>query len=124
MTTTIKWAMRQHPDKSWTGELYVPLEQMFGPARGQMKYAKFSSAQPGSPLAPKSKAEALQQASSLASKILGNPLLQAALPPGAGVAVSAINYLADSAVAGDLASAAKNVVGKGAKRLAKALKFW
>ncbi len=119
-TMSIKWAMRRHPDGTYTGEIYVPIMQM----GGGIKYLKTMSAQPGSPAAPTSKGAALSQAAGLAQKIIGNPLLQAALPPGTGVAVQAIKKLADSEAVGKLASAAKDIVGKGAKRLASALKFW
>ncbi len=124
MSMAIKWNMRRHPDGTFTGEVYVPIEQL----RGGMKYLKTSSILPGSPgyaqLAPRSKGEALSQAAGLAQQIMSNPIVQAALPPGAGLAVEAIKRLADSEAVGKLASEAKNIVGKGAKRLFGALKFW
>lgn len=71
-----------------------------------------------------SKANALADAASLASRLAKNPMLAALLPPGTAQAVKVTELLAKSAAAGKLASAAKKLVGPGAKRLAKKLKFW
>ena len=63
---------------------------------------------------------ALNRAAGIAESLMDNPLLQAVLPPGSGMAVSAIKMLAKTGVTKGL----KKVTGKGAKRLAKALMFW
>ncbi len=66
------------------------------------------------------KADALASAAALAQRLANNPLLAAAMPPGTAAAVAAMSKIATSAAAGKVTK----VVGKGAKRLAKALKFW
>jgi hypothetical protein len=131
-TFTVKWAMRTHPDGTVTGEVYVPQRAI--PGISPSGYIKASSrreripARRGQAPAPaavaQTKAGALAQAAGVAQGLLDNDLIRAALPPGSGVAIDAIKMLASSAAAGDLASAAKKVVGKGAKRLFDKLKFW
>lgn len=66
------------------------------------------------------KGAALNRAAGIAESLLDNPILQAALPPGSGAAISAVKMLAKSGIAKGL----KNLTGKGAKRIASALKFW
>lgn len=136
---SVRWSISRRPGRGgavqYEGEILIPGDwsrvltergtPMFPQApRGQSMLAVKSAPANHPTLAPASAGGALQQAGSLASSIMSNPLVQAALPPGSGVAVEAIKYLADSDVAGDLASAAKNIVGEGAKRIADALKFW
>jgi len=84
---------------------------------------------PGSPLRIKaterpSKAAALEDAASLAARLAANPLLAAMLPPGTAQAVAITEQLAKAAKLGKLSKVASKLVGKGAKRLAKKLKFW
>jgi hypothetical protein len=71
--------------------------------------------------------EALANASGLASSLLDNPILKAALPPGSGAAIEAVKMLSKAVGAGKLKKAMNKLVGKGAKRVGKALKklkFW
>lgn len=68
--------------------------------------------------------QALKRASGLADKLMNSDILQAALPPQARLAVKAVKMLSKHASAGKLAKGLKKITGKGAKRLAKALKFW
>ncbi len=70
----------------------------------------------------RTKAGALAKASAFADKIASNPLLAAALPPGTGQAIKVISALSRSAAAGKLEKVSKKLVGKGARRLKKALK--
>lgn len=123
--------MRTHPDGTVTGEVYVPQRAI--PGISPAGYIKASSrrtriparrGQAAAAAVAQGKAGALSQAASVAQGLLDNPLVRAALPPGSGVAIDAIKMLASSAAAGDLASAAKKVVGAGAKRLFDKLKFW
>ncbi len=84
---------------------------------------------PGSPLRVvakdrATKAGAIQDAASIASKLASNPILAAMLPPGTGAAVAVTEKLMKAVGLGNLDQVAKNLVGKGAKRLAKKLKFW
>jgi hypothetical protein len=130
-SNSVRWSIRRHAegrggDVVYTGEILLPGNWQGiipGAPRGQ-SYLQVQSAPVGSPLAPSTPGQALSQAGSLASKILSNPILQAALPPGAGMATAAIQYLAESDTVGNLANAAKDIVGEGAKRIASALKFW
>jgi len=67
-----------------------------------------------------SQKSALNRAAGIAEQLLDNPLLQAALPPGSGAAISAVKMMAKSGPGKALAK----FTGKGAKRIADALKFW
>ncbi len=127
----VRWSIRRHQegrggDVVYTGEILLPggwAGIIPGAPRGQ-SFIQALSAPVGSPMVATTAGQALAQASSLASQIANNPLLQAALPPGAGIAVAAIDYLAKNETVGNLANAAKDVVGAGARRIADALKFW
>lgn len=131
-TQSVRWKLRKHRegrggDVVYTGEILIPGEwsQLIPGAPPGISYIAAKSAPANHPtLAPSTPGEALAQAGSLAQQIMGNPLVQAALPPGAGVAVAAIDYLAQNETIGNLANAAKDVVGAGAARIANALKFW
>jgi hypothetical protein len=61
--------------------------------------------------------EAVAKAATLAKKAIDHPLVREILPPGAGVAVDALQKLAKSPTGKTL----KKFVGPGAKRLVKAL---
>lgn len=67
-------------------------------------------------------ASALGKAAGMAGKLLGNPLVQAAMPPGTGAAVKGIQLAAKIASSKGVKKAMKAVVGPGAKRLFGALK--
>lgn len=120
----IRWHMRKLPNGEFEGMItLVPTQTIPGAAYGMP--GKLTKGKPVKLVAQSaSKAGALAKASSVADQLLNNPIVAAALPPGSGQAVKAIKYLSKAANAGKLASAAKNVVGNGAKRLASALKFW
>ena len=112
----VQWRARKLPDGSWEGMVsFVPIANA-GKFRAG-KIVKLSAK-------ASTQAKALKKASSVADMITSNPILKAALPPGSGVAIKAIKHLSKAAIKGKLKKAAKKIVGKGAKRLAKALKFW
>lgn len=113
----VRWSMRKLPNGLYEGMITLTPQTAAGPWS------------PSKPLRMKaqgkSKAAALAKASSVADKILANPLIRDALPPGSQTALAAVKYLSKSAAAGKLEKAAKKIVGKGAKRLFKKLKkFW
>jgi len=114
----IRWALRKNPDQSYQGTITIVPDRSIR-KRGRGKLRK------GAPIkltaTSKSKAGALAKASSVANALVSNPIVAAALPPGSDKAVKAIDYLANSAAAGKLESAAKAVIGPGAKRLKSAL---
>jgi len=118
----IRWSMRRLPDGHYEGAVsFTPAATVTYPgARGALRKGKRVTlkAQGSSP------GTALAKAASVADKILDNPVLRSALPPGSSTAIKAVKYLSKSAAAGKLKSAAKKVVGKGAKRLFKTLSSW
>lgn len=114
MSTKVKWKLRR-TYYGWAGDIDLP---KFG-AGSPFAFKQVKATGHG-----RTKAEALKQAETMLSKLTGNPIVQAALPPGTGKAVQAIGRIADAAAGGDAAGALKGLAGKGAKRLAKALKFW
>jgi len=103
----------------WNAVVSLPVMPQFTPA----------GFPPGAPLRVvardrETKAGAVQDAASIASKLASNPILAAMLPPGTAAAVAVTEKLMKAVGLGNLDSVAKNLVGKGAKRLAKKLKFW
>lgn len=71
-----------------------------------------------------SKGQAIARAAQLAENMLENPILAALVPPQAKLALAVAKKLGVAQHAGKLASVTSKIVGPGAKRLAKALKFW
>ncbi len=70
---------------------------------------------------------AIKNAAGLAEKMLSNPLVKAALPPGSGAAIAAVKLIGKYAGKGMLKKGMKLLKGKGARRIGKALKklkFW
>lgn len=65
---------------------------------------------------------ALAQAAAGANRLLSNPLVQAAMPPGTAAAVKGLGIAASFAQSGKLQDAAKFIKGPGAKRLFGAIK--
>ncbi len=116
--SAIRWSMMKLPTGDWAGMItMVPTGAISAthPAGKPVRLVATSS----------TKAGALAKASAVAQMVANNPLLKSVLPPGSGLALSAIAKLSRSAAAGKLESAAKKYGGKGAKRLVKALKkFW
>lgn len=114
----IHWKMTRLPQGGYEGMItLVPQRTVPGGFRKGKKIKLVATSS--------TKAGALAKASSVAARLMSNPLLAAAMPPQAMVAVKAIDFLAKSAAAGKLRKAATKVVGAGAKRLFKALKsFW
>jgi len=114
----IQWSLRKLPGGDYAGLITL------------VPTAPLPSGHPaGKPIRliakSKTKAGALAKAAAVAEKMAKNPLLAAVLPPGTGAAISAVSKLSQSAAAGKLEKVAKKYVGKGAKRLFKALKsFW
>lgn len=111
----IRWKVVPRKGGGFSGVIELPMQLPTGPmtvpveARGATRR------------------EALSSAAGLASKLLDNPVLKAALPPGSGAAIEATKLLAKYAGAGKLAKGMKLLTGKGAKRIGKALKklkFW
>jgi len=64
--------------------------------------------------------EAILRAATIASALAESPIAQAVMPPGTAAAITAIRRLASSK---DLRRTASRFVGKGARRLARALGF-
>lgn len=101
MSTTLKWAVRRVPDG------YQGIIEIDG--------ATFGAKGP-------SKSHALARATGLADKVLSNPAVQAALPPGAAQALAATKLVSKYVSTGDLTKAAANVLkSKRLRSLAKAL---
>lgn len=103
---TIKFSLKRQSDGLWVGELVIPVGPP-GATRGQAIAITAADAK---------KPDALKKAAGVAEQILANPIIQAALPPGTGAAISAVKTLASGGTV--------RAVGEGAKRLASALKFW
>lgn len=72
----------------------------------------------------KTQAGAIMKAASLASSLESNPIFQAIAPPGTLASIKAARMLAKGLKAGSALKVLKKFSGKGAKRLAKKLKFW
>lgn len=70
------------------------------------------------------KGSAIANAAGLASQIASNPLVAAALPPGSGAAIKALEIIGKNAPLGKLDDALKKLTGAGAGRIVNALKFW
>ncbi len=107
----VRWTLRRMPGGDYEGEIYLPMIGQNGaclPVRARGK----------------TKADALNNAAGIAQQIASSPVLQAVLPPGASNAIGAVKMLSKFAKVGKLDKAMGKLVGKGAKRLAKALKFW
>ena len=114
----IKWQAKQLPGGEWAGMItMVPTGNLPSGHRAGKPIRLVAKS--------KTKAGALAKAASVANKLASNPILSAVLPPGTGAAIKAVSFLSESAAAGKLEKAGKKLVGKGAKRLFKALKkFW
>jgi len=110
MADVITFSVKRAKDGLWTGQVVMPVGPA-GATRGQAVTVATKA---------KSKSDALAKAAGLAQQIASNPIVQAALPPGAGPAVQALKMLGQSGAAEGM----KKLVGAGAKRIAKALKFW
>lgn len=112
MAQKVKWKL-QKTYYGWRGELTLPPMIFRGkPAAIRVKAGA------------RTRAGAIAKAAGIASQIADSPLLQAALPPGSAIAVKAISKLARAALKGKAGKVLKKLVGKGAKRLIKSLKFW
>lgn len=113
---TIRWKVTPNPDgPGFQGVLEIPMG--VGPFAATSQVRAHGPTQGG----------ALQNAASVASSILDNPILKAALPPGTGAAIEATKMLSKYADADLLESGMKLLKGAGAKRIGKAikkLKFW
>lgn len=105
---TVKWRVRRTPAGDYEGVIRIP---------GRFTATTVRAVAP-------TKKDALLQATGLAQEIADNPIVSALLPPGSKLALDTATKLASAAKVGKLAEAAASVVGPGAKRLAKALKFW
>lgn len=110
----IRWSLKKLPTGDYAGMItLVPTKALPSghPAGKPIRLVARS----------KTKAGALAKAASVAQTLLNNKLLSSVLPPGSAAAINAITYLSKSAAAGKLEKAAKKYIGKGAKRLYKAL---
>jgi len=72
----------------------------------------------------RSPAKALHGAAALAQQVAKNPLLRAALPPQAQLALKATTMLARAAASGQLAGVFNKLKGPGALRIGKKLLSW
>ena len=109
MATKLKWKMTRIPG-GYRGTIALP-----DGAGGWLKA--------GTAVA-KTKGQAISKAASLAARLAADPTLREMLPPGTTKAIKVALALGKAAKAGKLAKKLSKVTGKGAKRLAKALKFW
>lgn len=112
----VRWSLRRVPG-GYDGTVWLPAGR-FGMipvtahARGPRRGRKATA----------SKAKAIRSAAGLAEKVLENPFLSTLMPPGTHAAVKGIKMISKygpSAVA-----KSGKLIGKGAKRLLSALKFW
>lgn len=111
----ISWKLKRTAPNQYQGIVILPLAAIPGKrAAGPLAIKATGS----------SAASALSKAANIADRIASNPIIASVLPPGSSVALKATKYLAKAAKVGKLADAASKVVGPGAKRLLKALKFW
>ena len=111
MTETIRFAVRR-TGSGFEGEVILPI--------GATDAAGFARHRVHVTAKGPTRESALSKAAGVADQIAQNPIVQAALPPGSGAAVSALKYLSKTGIDKGM----KKIVGAGAKRLAKALKFW
>lgn len=128
----VSWRVRKVGD-GWEGTVLLPasLRQCVRaiPAptrdhravRARVARAVPSARMKASAAAP-DKASALMQAAGMAERIMSNPLVQSAMPPGTGAAVRGIGIAAKLAKDGRVQDIGKAIAGPGAKRLVGALK--
>jgi hypothetical protein len=109
----VKWKLAPDGKGGWVGMIDVPWHPgSVNGGGGVQMLAKGDT-----------KANALGKAAVLAKKVMDNPIAAALMPPGAGLAVSAISALSKSAAAGKLAKTAAKFAGPAMGRLAKVLSF-
>ena len=99
MASTIRWALKPAGGGGWQGEIHLP-DGFIAAGQGPTKQV------------------AMSKAANLASKVLDNPLLKAALPPQAQLALRGAKLLAAGPVG---TMALKALKSKKLKSLAKAL---
>jgi len=113
----VTWKLRRDGD-GWCGEISIPYDPSVMPGGGGMVVR--AQAQP-------TKAHALGKAATAAKLIeqqmQEHPALAALLPPGTGLALTAMSGIAKSAMAGRLEEALSHHAGPAIKRLGKVLGF-
>lgn len=109
----LKWEMRKLRGGGYAGIIMLPT----GRAGRRKRILRIQATS-------KSKSSALLKAAGIAASIAENPIMQAVLPPGSSKAIRAVAKLAAAAKLGKLEKTLLKYSGKGAKRLAKKLKFW
>lgn len=114
----VRWAIRKVRG-GWDGTILIPAGR-----NGLLPVTVFQKGPRRGKRATKAKASAISSAAKLASRIADNPVLRAALPPGTSAAIKGIGMLARYTGAGAFAKGMGKLIGKGASRLVKALKFW
>ncbi len=110
----LKWEMRKLRGGGYAGIIMLPTGRMPGRRKKVLRVQATS----------KSKSSALLKAAGIAASIAENPIMQSVLPPGSSKAIRAVAKLAAAAKVGKLEKTLLKYTGKGAKRLAKKLKFW
>lgn len=131
--TRVRWKIRRLGNGSYEGMVILPgsvqavadnwLRSRKVPAHVRRRAVKrFSAGQVTRAAKGRSAGHALARAAAGAHKLLQNPLVQAAMPPGSAAAVKGLAIASKYVSAGDVASAAKKIGGPGAKRLFGAIK--
>lgn len=113
MRKTIRWNVSPRTGGGWDGTIVMES------ANGAVTTAVTARGA--------SQPDALFTAATMATSLLDNPILRAALPPGSGAAIEAVKMISKYSSAGDLAKGMSKLVGPGAKRIGNAiskLKFW
>lgn len=98
--------LRQGRDGVWRAEVHLPS------GSGTAVRAAASAAR---------KATAAAEAAALAERVLANPLVAAAMPPQAKIAVTALRRIAKAAGSKEARAVYKTLTGPGARRVFRAL---
>ena len=113
----VSWSLRKVPG-GYDGTIWLPAGKF-----GAIPATAFAPIRaPGLPGKQAAKSSAIAAAAGMAEQIATNPLLSAVMPPGTSAAIKGIGLVAKHGP--DIIGKAGGLIGKGAKRLASALKFW
>ena len=125
----VKWYVRRTTDGGWQGVVDLPMDAFRLPAGHPLRERLTDASRSGPPRPPRpdralpgaaphtlrvrskgaSKAAAAAKAARGAMRLLNNPLIKAALPPGVGPALMAVNSLVSS-------KKARRIVGRFGKK--------
>ena len=125
----VSWKLRRTGD-GYEGMVVLPaslaqcVRRAPGPAAAALRRSPTARRRIAVRARSKSPGGAIMKAAGVADALMQNPLIAAAMPPQAAVAVKALKFAGRAAKAGRLGKALGKMAGPGAKRLVKALKFW